>query len=88
MPNTLHTSQHEGSDARDEPGEEGVEGEGAHQHAVGELNYPRHHHVGQVGVHQLQAVGRAQLVLVEESTEDGNYPFGAHLCRGRTLSAQ
>ena len=74
------TSEHKGAHARYEPGEEGVEGEGAHETAVEKLYNARQHHVGQIGVHQLQPLRRARLVLFQEAPYHRNQSLGAHLC--------
>ena len=57
------TSEHKGAHAGYKPGEEGVEGEGAHETAVKKLYNARQHHVGQICVHQLQPLRRARLIL-------------------------
>ena len=57
------TSEHKGAHTGYKPGEEGVEGEGAHETAVEKLYNARQHHVGQICVHQLQPLRRARLVF-------------------------
>lgn len=74
------TSEHKGSHARYEPGEEGIEGEGSHETAVEKLYNACQHHVGQICVHQLQPLRRARLVLFQEALYHRNQSFRAHLC--------
>ena len=60
-----------GADARDEPGEEGVEGEGADEAAVDELHDPGEEDVGEVAVYDLEPLRSVVDVLVEELGHDG-----------------
>jgi len=50
-------AEDEGGDGGDEPREESVEGEGAHQATVEELEDPGEEDVGQVGINDLQLLG-------------------------------
>lgn len=74
------TSEHKGSHARYEPGEEGIEGEGSHETAVEKLYNACQHHVGKICIHQLQPLRRARLVLFQEALYHRNQSFRAHLC--------
>ena len=74
------TSEHKGAHAGYEPGEEGVEGEGAHKTAVEKLYNARQHHIGQICVHQLQPLGRTRLVLFQEALYHRNQSLRAHFC--------
>jgi len=62
--------QDEAADGADEPGEEGVEWEGAHQAAVNKLDDAGQQNVAQVDVHQLQLLGRVLHVVVVELGND------------------
>jgi len=62
--------QDEAADGADEPGEEGVEREGAHQAAVNKLDDAGQQNVAQVDVDQLQLLGRVLDVVVVELGND------------------
>ena len=68
---TLRTSQDKGANTGDETREKGVEGEGANQQTVEELDNSGQHDVGKVSVHKLQLLGSCRRIFVEKSPNNG-----------------
>lgn len=66
----LLTAQNEAADGRNESGQERVERETAHQATIHELNDAGQHDVHQIGIDQLQFLGRVVDVFVVEFVED------------------
>lgn len=63
---TLHTAQDETADGGDESGQERVEGKSADENAVDELENAGQQDVEEVGVDQLQLLGRLAVVFADE----------------------
>lgn len=76
----VFTSEDESAHTRDEARQKAVEGVGADEQTVEELQRSRQQDVQQIRIHHLQLVGRRAGVLLEKPTDDGDDRVRHGLC--------